>query len=36
MTEQVTDIHNPNGAWKVEPNGTHMVAVAFEVQKKRA
>ncbi len=26
QTEPVTDIHNPNGAWKVEPNGTHMVA----------
>ena len=26
QTEQVTDIHKPNGAWKVEPNGTHMVA----------
>jgi len=25
QTEQVTDIHKPNGAWKVEPNGTHMV-----------
>ena len=25
QTEQVTDIFNPNGAWKVEPNGTHMV-----------
>ena len=26
QTEQVTDIHKPNGAWKVKPNGTHMVA----------
>ncbi len=26
QTEQVTDIYQPNGAWKVEPNGTHMVA----------
>jgi hypothetical protein len=26
QTEQVTDIHKPDGAWKVEPNGTHMVA----------
>ena len=26
QTEQVTDVHQPNGAWKVEPNGTHMVA----------
>ena len=26
QTEKVTDIHKPNGAWKVEPNGTHMVA----------
>jgi len=26
QTEQVTDIHKPNGVWKVEPNGTHMVA----------
>ena len=26
QTEQVTDIYKPNGAWKVEPNGTHMVA----------
>ena len=25
QTEQVTDIYKPNGAWKVEPNGTHMV-----------
>lgn len=25
QTEQVTDIYNPNGAWKVEPNGTYMV-----------
>ena len=25
QTEKVTDIHKPNGAWKVEPNGTHMV-----------
>jgi len=27
QTEQVTDIYKPNGAWKVEPNGTHAVAV---------
>ncbi len=26
QTEQVTDIYKPNGAWKVEPNGTHAVA----------
>ena len=26
QTEQVLDTHKPNGAWKVEPNGTHMVA----------
>ena len=26
QTELVTDIYKPNGAWKVEPNGTHMVA----------
>jgi len=26
QTEKVTDIYKPNGAWKVEPNGTHMVA----------
>jgi len=26
QTEQVTDIFKPNGAWKVEPNGTHAVA----------
>ena len=26
QTEQVTDIYKPDGAWKVEPNGTHMVA----------
>ncbi len=26
QTETVTDIYQPNGAWKVEPNGTHMVA----------
>ncbi len=26
QTEQVTDIYKPNGAWKAEPNGTHMVA----------
>lgn len=26
QTQQVTDIYKPNGAWKVEPNGTHMVA----------
>ena len=26
QTEPVTDIYKPNGAWKVEPNGTHMVA----------
>ncbi len=26
QTEDVTDIYKPNGAWKVEPNGTHMVA----------
>ncbi len=26
QTEQVADIYRPNGAWKVEPNGTHMVA----------
>lgn len=25
QTERVTDIYKPNGAWKVEPNGTHMV-----------
>jgi fido (protein-threonine AMPylation protein) len=25
QTEQVTDIYKPVGAWKVEPNGTHMV-----------
>ena len=25
QTEQVTDIRNPNGAWKVEPNGTYMI-----------
>ncbi len=25
QTEIVTDIYKPNGAWKVEPNGTHMV-----------
>jgi len=26
QTEQVMDINKPNGAWKIEPNGTHMVA----------
>ena len=26
QTQQVTGIDKPNGAWKVEPNGTHMVA----------
>ena len=26
QTDQVTDIHKRNGAWKVDPNGTHMVA----------
>lgn len=26
QTERVTDIYKPYGAWKVEPNGTHMVA----------
>jgi len=26
QTEQVADIYRPNGAWKVEPNGIHMVA----------
>ncbi len=26
QTEQVTDIYKPDGAWKVEPNGTHMMA----------
>ena len=26
QTELVTDIYKPNGAWKIEPNGTHMVA----------
>lgn len=26
QTDQVTDIDKPIGAWKVEPNGTHMVA----------
>ncbi len=26
QTELVTDINKPDGAWKVEPNGTHMVA----------
>lgn len=26
QTEQITDIYKPNGAWKVEPNGTHAVA----------
>lgn len=26
QTDQVTDIDKPNGAWKVKPNGTHMVA----------
>jgi Fic family protein len=25
QTEQVTDNYKPDGAWKVEPNGTHMV-----------
>jgi Fic family protein len=25
QTEYVTDIYKPNGAWKVEPNGTQMV-----------
>ena len=25
QTEIVTDIYNPNGAWKVEPNGTYVV-----------
>ena len=25
QTEQVTDIQNPNGAWKVEPNGTYVI-----------
>ena len=25
QTQQVSDINNPIGAWKVEPNGTHMV-----------
>jgi Fic family protein len=25
QTEQLTDIRNPNGAWKVEPNGTYMI-----------
>ena len=26
QTELVRDIYKPDGAWKVEPNGTHMVA----------
>jgi Fic family protein len=26
QTERVTDIYKPNGAYKVEPNGTHAVA----------
>ena len=26
QTEHVADIYKPNGAWKIEPNGTHMVA----------
>lgn len=26
QTEHITDIYKPNGAWKVEPNGTHTVA----------
>ena len=26
QTEQVRDIYKPDGAWKIEPNGTHMVA----------
>jgi len=26
QTEHVTDIYKPNGAWKVEPNGTHALA----------
>ncbi len=26
QTEHVVDIYKPNGAWKIEPNGTHMVA----------
>jgi len=25
QTDRTTDIYKPNGAWKVEPNGTHMV-----------
>ena len=25
QTEQVTELLNPNGAWKVEPNGTYMI-----------
>lgn len=25
MTERVTDVYTPNGAWKVEPNGTHVL-----------
>jgi Fic family protein len=25
QTEIVTDVQNPNGAWKVEPNGTYMI-----------
>jgi len=25
QTDQVTDIRNPNGAWKVDPNGTYMI-----------
>lgn len=26
QTEQMTDINRPNGAWKVEPNGTHVLS----------
>jgi len=26
QTEKVLDIYKPNGAWKVEPNGTHAIA----------
>ena len=26
QTEQVTDIYKPNGAWKVEPNGTYGIS----------
>jgi len=25
QTDRVTDVYKPNGAWKVEPNGTHAV-----------